>query len=136
MCCRPPAIVIASCEAPALHDSMPKHCTLALIVITEVTAAATLDAMPRYVNCRQQAAMATAPMLAMPSTGTKSAICMGRRYAEKVTCPEGFVMPLPESFTWEQGAAVPETWITGTRASIMPMHQTQGFKDRVWGSEP
>ena len=41
------------------------------------------------------------------------------RYAEKVAVPEGMVMPLPEGFTFEQGAAVPEAWITAYLELIM-----------------
>ena len=41
------------------------------------------------------------------------------RYAEKVACPEGYVMPLSEGFSWEQGAAVPETWLTAYLELIM-----------------
>ena len=40
--------------------------------------------------------------------------------------PEGFVMPLPKGFSWEQGAAVPETWITAYLELIMLGELRQG----------
>jgi putative PIG3 family NAD(P)H quinone oxidoreductase len=40
------------------------------------------------------------------------ALVAGGGYAEKAAVPSGLLMPLPESWTFEQGAAIPEVWLT------------------------
>lgn len=36
----------------------------------------------------------------------------GGGYAEQVAAPAGMLLPLPEQWTFEQGAAIPEAWLT------------------------
>jgi putative PIG3 family NAD(P)H quinone oxidoreductase len=40
------------------------------------------------------------------------ALLPGGGYAERVAVPEGMLMRLPDDWTFEQGAAIPEVWLT------------------------
>ncbi len=54
------------------------------------------------------------------------ALLGGGGYAEQVVVPEGHLMPVPETLTWEQAAGIPEAFLTAFDALVLQAHLNHG----------
>jgi putative PIG3 family NAD(P)H quinone oxidoreductase len=60
---------------------------------------------------------AVAPDVTGVAPGSRvMALLAGGGYAERVVAPAGHVLPIPEGLTFEQGAAIPEAFLTASEA--------------------